>query len=152
LKAYQDLRKEYQKLVAGKISVEQFTKSRDKIFTAMKIKKSDAAAFANKVMQAAEMLVEGYVKPLNQGELVAWAIRGLYKRVEQKNIPEDIKAKLAKAKELKSEELLQLLTDVRHQLGKREDLADDKDVDIALLNMTSHLDPYTTYIDKELLE
>src|SRR5262249_15162595 len=32
-----------------------------------------------------------------------------------------------------------------------EDLADNKDVDISLLMMTSHLDPYTTYIDKETL-
>jgi carboxyl-terminal processing protease len=53
-------------------------------------------------------------------------------------------------KDMGEKELTSLLADVRERFGNREDLANHKDLDIALQRMLSHLDPYTTYIDPEM--
>ena len=151
LLAMQDLRKEYQKLADGG-SADDFTKARDTILASMKLKKSDAVAYATKVMQATSMVKEGYVKPLNLGEMVGWAIKGMYRRLEIKQTPAEFKDRMDKIKDMKEGDLMQLLTDVREKLGKREDLANDKDVEISLQTMMGHLDPYSTFIDKETLD
>jgi carboxyl-terminal processing protease len=83
--------------------------------------------------------------------MVGWAIRGLYRRTEEKTIPPEVKGRLQRCGDLGENELIDLLTDVRRLLGKREDLDNNKDVDISLLTMTDRLDPYTTYIDKQAL-
>src|SRR5262249_57410183 len=62
---------------------------------------------------------------------------------------DEINDRLAKVKELKDAELTTLLADARERLGKREDLDNHKDIDVALQRMMSHLDPYTTYVDPE---
>ena len=116
----------------------------------MKIKHEKAREYAAKVIQASQHIHDTYVKDTNQGELVAWAIRGLYKETEEK-LPTDIKDKLDKIKTLKESQLVELLTDVRERLGLREDLDKHKDIDISLKRMTAHLDPHTTYIDPETI-
>ncbi|HKB35667.1 MAG TPA: S41 family peptidase [Gemmataceae bacterium] len=148
LQAQRDLRKAFQELVAGNVAVEEFQKTYDKILEGTKLDPDAAKGFATSVLKAITKIRDGYVKEVNSGELATWAIRGLYKRLDEK-VPEDVVEKLAKAKDLKETELLALLSDARQQLGKREDLDNHKDVDIALERMMSHLDPYTTYIDKE---
>src|SRR5262249_29546374 len=92
---------------------------------------------------------ENYIKELNQGEMVGWAIRGLYRRLEIKDIPADIRDRLEKAKELRRSELETLLADVRERLGQREDLDGNKDVGLSLQMMMANLDPYTAYIDED---
>jgi C-terminal peptidase prc len=151
LHAYQDLRKQYQKLADGDLSPADFLKARDKFVASLKIKHNDAVTYATAVMQGVVMLQKTYVKELNKGEMVGWAIRGLYRRLEEKVSPE-VKDRLEKVKELKDAELTALLTDVREKLGVREDLASNKDVDISLQTMMGHLDPHTQYIDKSTLE
>jgi carboxyl-terminal processing protease len=151
LQAQQDLRKQYQKLVDGVLTPDTFAKERDNILAAMKMKRSEAVSFATKVMQATSMVKEGYWKPLSVGEMVDWGVRGLYRRIEEKNVPQDIKDKLAKVKDLKEADLLQLLADVREKIGKREDLNDDRDVEITMQTMMARLDPYSTFIDRETL-
>lgn len=151
LEAQRALRKDYQKLVAGELTVEDFNKDRTKILDGLKFKRADALAFAAKLIHATQQVREGYVKNLNQGELVAWAIRGLYQRVDEK-MPADVKERLDKIKEMKEPELTVLVADVREKLGSREDLDKHKDIDFALQFMLSHLDPYTTYIDPETLD
>jgi C-terminal peptidase prc len=97
-------------------------------------------------LEGAKRLEKDYVKEENLGELVDWAIRGIYRRLEEK-IPQEIQDDLAKAKGMTEKELFDLLVKARDRFGVREDLADHKDIDIALQRMTSHLDPYTTYVD-----
>ncbi len=150
LKTYQDLRKEYQKLTDGAVTPDEFTKSRNQLLASMKIKHEKAREYAAKVIQASQHIHDTYVKDTNQGELVAWAIRGLYKETEEK-LPTDINEKLDKIKILKESQLVELLTDVRERLGLREDLDKHKDIDISLKRMTAHLDPHTTYIDPETI-
>src|SRR5262249_52804599 len=77
--------------------------------------------------------------------------RGLYRRLEIRQVPPEIKERLDKVKDLKDGELITLLADVREKLGRREDLNNDKDVEITMQMLMSHLDPYSTFIDKETL-
>jgi C-terminal peptidase prc len=149
LESQRDLRKAYEQLVAGKVTPEEFTKKRDEILDSRKLKHSAALAYARSVMEVVDLLKENYVKDLNRGELVAWAIRGLFRQLDEK-VPAEINDKLNAAKDMTSSQLQGLLVDVREHLGKREDLANHKDVDLTLLRMMkNHLDPFTTYIDPE---
>jgi C-terminal peptidase prc len=149
LEAQRNLRKKYQELVDGKLSADDFVKARADVLDTTKLKRSAALAFAAKVIQATETIRESYVKEIKQEDLVVWAIRGLYQRLDEK-IPPDIKQRLDKAKEMSERDLTGLLADVRERLGSREDLSNHKDLDVALQRMLSHLDPYTTYIDPEM--
>jgi C-terminal peptidase prc len=148
LESQRSLRKKYQQLVDGGLSSEDFEKARVEILDSTKLKRSAALAFAAKVIQATETIRDNYVKEEKQEDLVAWAIKGIYQRLEEK-IPTDIRERLDHVKDLGEKELTALLADVRERLGNREDLANHKDLDIALQRMLSHLDPYTTYIDPE---
>lgn len=150
LEAQRKLRKEYQKLVDGKIDADKFESARAEIMEGTKLKRADAMAFARKVMEATQVIKENYVKDVSQGDMVGWAIKGLYRRIDEK-IPEEFDAKLKRVKTMKEGELTRFLADVRERLGKREDLDNSKDLDVTLQRMLSNLDPYTTYIDKETL-
>jgi C-terminal peptidase prc len=148
LESQRNLRKEYQQLVDGAITADKFTEARDKILEGQKLKHSAAEAYAKTIIEVTEAIKENYVKEETQGELVGWAVRGLYRRLDEK-IPTDIADRLNNVKGMSEAQLTELLTDVRESLGKREDLDNHKDVDISLQRMMSHLDPYTTYIDPE---
>jgi C-terminal peptidase prc len=148
LKSQQSLRKAYQQLVDGSLTVDKFEAERQRISEQAKLKRAAAMDFAKTVMEASSLLREHYVKELNQGQLIDWAIRGMYRSLEEK-LPPEITDRLGKVKEMRDNELTQLLADARERLGAREDLADHKDVDMALRRMTVHLDPYTTYWDPE---
>lgn len=150
LEAERNLRKSYQQLADGNLALDQFEKQRASILDGMKLDPATAKKFASKIIQASQLVAKEYVKELQQGELVASAVRGLYARIGQE-LPKDLSDRLADAKKLKEEELTNLLTDVRLRLGKREDLANHKDIDFALQRMMMPLDPYTTYIDPEQL-
>src|SRR5205823_934562 len=91
-----------------------------------------------------------YVKEVNQGDMVAWAIRGIYRQIDEK-LPDEVRERLDKVRDLREAELTNLLADVRERLGQREDLDNHKDIDYALQRMLAHLDPYTTYIDPETI-
>jgi C-terminal peptidase prc len=148
LESQRSLRKKYQQLVDSGLSSDDFEKARADILDSTKLKRSAALAFAAKVIQATETIRDNYVKEEKQEELVVWAIKGIYQRLEEK-IPADIRERLDHVKDLGEKELTALLADVRERLGNREDLDNHKDLDIALQRMLSHLDPYTTYIDPE---
>jgi C-terminal peptidase prc len=148
LEAQRNLRKEYQRLVDGSIDVEMFKAGRTEILASTKLRRPDAMAFATKVIEATNVIREGYVKDVSQGDMVAWAVKGIYRRIDEK-IPAEIENRLKKVKTLKESELKRLLADVRERLGKREDLDNHKDLDVTLQRMLANLDPYTTYIDPE---
>jgi len=99
-------------------------------------------------MEAAQMIKENYIKDVSLGDMVGWAVKGLYRRLDEK-VPEEIETRLKEVKKLGESDLTLLLRDVRKLLGKREDLDNHKDVDITLQRMLRNLDPYTTYIDPE---
>jgi C-terminal peptidase prc len=148
LKHEQDLRKAYQQLCDGSIAAPAFLKIREDNLAARKLEREIAETYAARTIRGIQMVRDQYVKELNAGEMVGWAIRGLYRRVEAK-IPPDIKDRLDKVKDMRRTELEGLLADAREHLGKREDLDSNKDVDLSLQMMMSNLDPYTVYIDEK---
>jgi C-terminal peptidase prc len=148
LEAQRNLRKKYQQLADGSLTAEKFEKDRAKLLEDTKLDRAAAQAFAAKVIHAAHLIHKEYVKAVNEGDLVASAVKGLYARIDEK-VPSEVKERMDKIKDLKEEELTNLLADVRERLGRREDLANHKDIDFALQRMMSPLDPYTTYIDPE---
>jgi C-terminal peptidase prc len=148
LEAQRAIRKQYQALVEGKITPDEFEAERSKITESAKLSRTDAVNFADKVMKTIEIIQDRYVRKTKPGQMVAWAIRGLYRRLDEK-VPEGIDERLGKVDDLREEELANLLADARQALGRREDLSKHKDIDITLQRMLGHLDPYTTYIDPE---
>jgi len=99
-----------------------------------------------------DLLMTKYIKPLNTGELTAAAVRGVYRRLEE-TLPSDLDEATKNPKELSAERQKELLILMREKLGKREDLDDDKDVDVAITMMAHSLnDPYTVYFDKEMIK
>jgi C-terminal peptidase prc len=151
LKKRQELRKAYQELVDGSRTLGRFQKKRDGILASMELRRSEAFDFAERVIGATQIIKKDYLKAINQGEMVGWAIRGLYRYAEEK-IPPKIEARLKGVKEMREASLAMLLADARQALGKREDLDNLKDMNVSLQRMLHKLDPYTTFIDKEALK
>lgn len=151
LEAFRTLRKKYQELTDGKLTLADFHQARQKVFEGLKYNRDEAADFAAKIIRATQRVREEYVKEMKQGELIGWAISGLYQAIDEK-VPKETKERLDKVKDLTEKELTNLLADVREQLGRREDLDNHKDIDVTLQQMLRHLDPYTTYVDPETIE
>jgi carboxyl-terminal processing protease len=148
LKKRQELRKAYQGLVDGKLKLADFEEKRSGILESMEMKRTEALVFARKVLEATDVIKEDYVRDVNQGQMVVWAVRELYNYVEEK-VPEQIENKLKNAKTMREVQLLALLAEARQALGKREDLDNQKDLNVTLQRMLHRLDPHTTYIDPE---
>ncbi len=134
------------------MTVEQFIKARDAIYTSMKMDEAGGKAFAQKTIRALERYKEYYIKELDLTAMVVNGIRGLYRRAD---IPmsEELNQRLEKAKKLDKDELLTLLSDARLPIGIREDLDKSHDAEIAINEgIAKFVDPYTTYIDRERVE
>ena len=152
LKAMQELRKKYQMLADFTLPPADFTKQRAELKDGLKLSSEDVDRYARTVFRAVDKVKDRYVKELNPGDLVAGAVKGLYRRIEEP-LPTELAEKMKDAKTQSRTKLLDILRDARERLGKREDLADDKDVDTTILMMLASIsDPYTTYFDKELLK
>jgi C-terminal peptidase prc len=149
LEAQRKLRKEYQALTDGKEPVDKFLANRAELLKGMSLTHDSAREFARTILEAIGIVQKNYVKELNRGQLVEWAIRGLYRSLDE-HMPDELAKKVAGLKDVKdSAELRALLIEARERLGKREDLDNHKDIDDALLRMTRHLDPYTNFITPE---
>jgi C-terminal peptidase prc len=102
--------------------------------------------FAQTVLQAIELLQEHFVVEPNAGELSEWAIRALYRQVDQQ-LPSAIERRLDKAKELPAKECFGLLFDARLRLGKRQDLDEQHDCHHAIRGMVQRVDPNGDYFE-----
>jgi C-terminal peptidase prc len=151
LEQRRELRKAYQSFADGKIGLDGLKDQRDTILAKMKLDATDAVRYAKKVMEVVDLIRDKHIKKVTSAELVVWAVRGLYRRLDEP-VPAEVDAKLKSAKDLDDEKLQLLLAEVRQLLGKREDLDKFKDVDFTLQTMLRNLDPYTTYIDPDQLE
>jgi C-terminal peptidase prc len=151
LKQRQELRKAYQELVDGKITAARFETRREAILAGLVLKRAGALEFAEKVIEVTRVIRDDYVRSVNQGEMVRWAIRGLYRTLEEK-VPDRIETRLKGVKEMREAALIILLADARQGLGHREDLAEDRDVVLSLRRIFRNLDPNTTYTDPKTLK
>ncbi|MCI0638356.1 MAG: S41 family peptidase [Gemmataceae bacterium] len=150
LEARQALRKTYQKLADGEFDSKAFAAARDNILDTTKISTEDAGKYALMVLRAAKVVRQGFVEDVKQTALVDYAVRGMYKQIDEK-MPSAIKEKLDNIKSMKDMDLLKLLSEARQHLGKREDLANGKDITHSLHAMLGKLDKHTDYIDPETL-
>jgi C-terminal peptidase prc len=149
LKALQELRKSYQKFADGDLTADQLVSARDRIKAGMTLSAADAQAFSDKAFDALAFVRTNYIKKLNLGEMTANGIKGLY-RVAETPVPDELKDKLDKAKDLNDKDIRELLREARKPLGKREDLDEDKDVGFVMrAGLSKFVDDYTTFIDKE---
>lgn len=149
LKARQELRKRYQLLADGSLKSDAFIAARKEIRDGMKLDPKDAEGYAKKVKEAMEIVLKYSVKELNAGSLTAAAIKGMYRRIEEP-LPPELVGALQSPKEFTESRQAELLRDARLKLGKREDLEENKDVDVSLLMMMASLnDPYSVYFDQE---
>lgn len=151
LQAQRDLRKEYQRLADSELGIAQFRDNANTIKAATRLTPAVATPFASKVLDAFAIVDAEYVKVVNRGELVDWAIRGLYKSAEEP-IPADLAERLKAAKTMKDKEWRRLLRDARIRLGKREDLDGSRALTIALQHALGRLDRYSGYTDPERVE
>lgn len=147
LEVQRSLRKQYQALAKGG-DLAAFEAKRGELLESAKLSPEAANDFAKTVKKAIDLLQREYVKEIKPGKMAAWAIQGLFRRVEEK-VPADIASQLEKPETLNGEAIMKLLTDARLKLGRREDLDKGKDVDVTLQRMMVNMDPYTTYIDAE---
>lgn len=149
LKAQQDLRKLYQRLADGELQVPAFTTARTELNESLTLPRRDAEVFARRVGEAIDQINQVYIKETKSADLTVAAIRGMYRRIEAV-VPPELDAALKEAKTIGSDRRLELLRDARTRLGKREDLDENKDADVAIMMMMASLnDPYTAYYDKE---
>lgn len=151
LEAQQNLRKAYQKLADAKIDLGGFQKERQEIMDSTRITEREASRYAITVMKAARVVRSDFYKDVNSGQMVDTAIRGMFKMVNEK-IPSTLLEKLESVKTLREPDLLKLLEEARTHLGKREDLANGKDVTLSLHSMLNKLDKHTDYIDPITVE
>lgn len=151
LESQQSLRKAYQKLADGKLDVAGFEKERKDVLASTKIEERDANRYALTVLKAARVVKTGFVKDVTTGQMIDYAIQGLYKGISEK-IPSTLKEKLDSVKGMKEADLLKLLEEARTHLGKREDLGEGKDITFSLHNMLNKLDKHTDYIDPKTVE
>jgi carboxyl-terminal processing protease len=152
LESQQDLRKAYQSFADKKIDAGELQTKRQSILEQTVVSEKDADAFARTIIRAVKVVRTNYVKDVPQPTLVENAIRGIYGSLNEQ-IPAAIKEKLDGLKDssAKEAELVKLLSAVRVQLGKREDLSGGKDITYALHNMLNKLDRHTDYVDPDTL-
>lgn len=152
LKALQDLRKKYQELADGALAPADFTTVAAAIKKGMVLGEDEAERFTKKVMAAATLVADRYVKPTVKGDLVAAAVKGMYRRLEEP-LPSELEVKLKDAANWKKADMEDTLTAARLKLGNREDLDGHKDADLAITMLMASLnDPFTSYIDKETIK
>jgi C-terminal peptidase prc len=149
LKAQQELRKQFVRLTDdSSFTASQFTETYKKIHDEMKLDREAAEAFARRTLFGLETIRRSYVRELQLGELTNWAIKGLYQALEV-SLPAELNSQLQGVESAAPDGLANLLADAREQLGRREDLERNKDVDIAMKTAMFNLDPYSMYIDHE---
>ncbi len=152
LKAMQDLRKKYQELADGTLTTPDFDTAAAAIKKGMVLDIESAERFTKKVMSAATLVADKYVKPTEKADLVASAVKGMFRRLEEP-LPAGLEERLKGSAKWKKADMEEALTETRLTLGAREDLDGHKDADLAVTMLFASLnDPFTNYIDKETIK
>ncbi len=148
LKSPQELRKLYQQLADGLVKPDEFLAPRNALRAGRVLAAKDAAAYAGVVAEVADIVARKFIRESHEGELVATAIRGLYRRAGEP-LPPEVAEALKTLRELAGVRRLELLRDARLRLGKREDLDDQRDAEFSVRAMLASLnDRHTAYYDR----
>ncbi|HKI31593.1 MAG TPA: S41 family peptidase [Gemmataceae bacterium] len=144
LDSQRKLRKDYQALADGQLTVTDFLDRRAQVHAAARLPDEAARDFAKTVLDATRLTRENYAREVHQGDLAGWAVRGLYRAAEEQ-LPDSLSGRLAQLQQMPEQELSDFLADARRRLGDREDLRGHKAVDIALAWMAYRLDPHCQF-------
>ncbi len=87
-------------------------------------------------------------KPVNSGDLAAWAILSLYEHAHEW-IPRTLVPRLGGAHAMNDQQVRRLLAGARHALGKRDALTDRQYLTAAIQGMLHRHDPETVYTSPE---
>jgi carboxyl-terminal processing protease len=104
--------------------------------------RSDANAYATRVLAAADIVGDEYIEKIPVSKLVAHAIRGLYDGLPAK-LPRDLEDRLNNVE--KENDLKKLIADARFHLGKNQALDERRDLSLAVNAMLRRLDPYCSF-------
>lgn len=149
VKYQQELRKQYQELADGTIKVPELLKARAKIEDDIRLPRTDAEAYADRIQRALDTIGKTYFKEKNLGELAAGAVQGLYEYAHEP-LPTKLGDRLNDAKSLKKGQITELLADARQSLHRREDM-DERKAEEATLKFlfNRHLDKYSHYVEAD---
>ena len=152
LKSRRELRKMYEAFADDPKAVDAFLASRGKYVENLKLPEDEARKFAGTTLQALGIAREKSIKKISGGEWAAHAVQGLYWKLNEP-LPADLAALLKEPKTLADSKIEPLFVDARSRLGKREDLARDKDIDVTIAMMFAQSgDRYAAYYDKDTVK
>lgn len=112
--------------------------------------KEKAIAFAAEITSATDTLAKKYHRQLDEEQLIAWAIQGLFEAAREP-LPPALEQRMQKKAPQEWLDHLHLLADARAALGSRKDLAAPRDADAALRAIFRRLDPHTTLLDADAM-
>jgi carboxyl-terminal processing protease len=95
--------------------------------------------FAATLGEAVELLDEAHIKKTSRRQLLEWAIRGLYARLDEP-VPPSVVSRLERINRWTKAEMRKLLAEARAHLGKRRYLENLRDIDLALAGIFSKLE------------
>lgn len=151
LENQQQLRKKYEALTDGALTLDQFKAERGKLIAAGALPRGEAEQFADKIVKIAHLAVDDYVKKVKVRDMIVAAVKGLYRAADEK-LSKDIQDRVdlvAKSDRDDEAQLRELLVEARLALGSRKELKQPKDADAAMALMLHSLDQHSTYIDPE---
>jgi carboxyl-terminal processing protease len=107
--------------------------------------REQAEKYAERILDMCEIVHEVHYLQPDTARLLNLGIRGFHDRLRQP-VPEEIARRLGQLKELNKEARKELLADVRQRLGKRPDLAEEKDVRMTMQEMLRQFDQWSTCV------
>ncbi len=150
-KRQRELRKEYVKLAEEKIDPESLLRKRAEILATGKLPRGEAETFASRVVEVIKLAEDEHFLRFNRGDLIADAVRALYRSAEA-GVPEELGQRLREVAGKSEDEQKKLLADAREALGRREALGAHQDIDVASSGMLQRMDPYSKYVSPSQLD
>jgi carboxyl-terminal processing protease len=95
--------------------------------------------FAEVLLEAAQDIHENYFVEVSEAELIDWAVEGLFDRVGER-MPAPLGEKLRRVARMRRGEMRETLVQARTDAEGFNKLSDDRYLDLALEEMTRHLD------------
>jgi carboxyl-terminal processing protease len=99
-----------------------------------------AAEFADQLLDVIRAFADAHIKAPERDDLVVWAVRSLWRSCG-KPLPADLNSWLGKVRGMPQARLRALLADIRGRLGDRPELAEMRDVGIAIAGIIRRLEP-----------
>jgi carboxyl-terminal processing protease len=145
VESHRELRKLYRSFLTSAMSGDRLNEGRLSVLKRAELPRLDAEIFAGKILAAVRILEEQYVRRVNPGELIGWAIDALYHTVDDP-VPDELQTRFRRLKTETGPALRSFLVRAREALGRRSDLDSHVDIDVAFQGILSRLDSQSAYV------